>query len=133
MPCRGEVFADDLGEDPCCGPDADRRQRRQDRVKRVGLHEGFDLGEDGVPGLADVGEHPGQLGQHDRGRVGPSSEELFKTELVPGIRARSILTRRTTVNKEGKPDPTGVSPVISWILLLGGLGLVALGVFQLAA
>jgi hypothetical protein len=37
--CGREVFSDDLAEDSCCGPDADRRERRQDRVKRVALHE----------------------------------------------------------------------------------------------
>ena len=26
MPCRGDVLADDLGEGPCCGPDAGRQQ-----------------------------------------------------------------------------------------------------------
>ena len=41
-----KVLADDLGEDPCGGPDADAGHRGQDRGKRVGLHEGFDLRRD---------------------------------------------------------------------------------------
>lgn len=32
-----------------------------------------------------------------------------------------------------KPDPTGVSPVMSWMLLLAGLALLAHGVFELIA
>lgn len=34
---------------------------------------------------------------------------------------------------KNKPDPTGISPVMSWILLLAGLALVAHGVFELVA
>jgi hypothetical protein len=33
-------------------------------VLRAGLHQGLDLGVDGVPGSTQLGEHPGQLGQH---------------------------------------------------------------------
>ncbi|KUO23176.1 hypothetical protein AVO46_18715, partial [Vibrio cholerae] len=65
VPGGGEVFAGDFGEDPCCGPDADRRQRHQDLVKRVGLHEGSDLGIDGGAPLMDPGEHARQFGQDD--------------------------------------------------------------------
>lgn len=35
MPGGGEVLADDLGEDPCFGPDPYRRDRAADGVKRV--------------------------------------------------------------------------------------------------
>lgn len=45
--------------------DADSRQRHQDLVKRVGLHEGFGLGVDGGTAFVDSGEHARQLGQDD--------------------------------------------------------------------
>jgi hypothetical protein len=51
-------------------------------VKKMGLDEVFDPGEDGVPGTVDVGGHPGQLGQHDRGRVGPHDSDSL---LVQGV------------------------------------------------
>ena len=41
-----EVLAGDFGEDACAGPDADAGHRGQDLVKRVGLHQGLDLGGD---------------------------------------------------------------------------------------
>jgi hypothetical protein len=39
-------------------------------VLRVGGHQGLDLGVEDVPGRAELDEHPGQLGQHDRRRIG---------------------------------------------------------------
>jgi hypothetical protein len=61
----GEVFARDFGEDAGAGPDADARHRGQDFVKRVGLHEGFDLGCD-VVALVSQGEQLfGQFRQYD--------------------------------------------------------------------
>lgn len=38
-----EFLAGDFGDDACFGLDTDRRYGGQDRVKRVGLHEGFYL------------------------------------------------------------------------------------------
>lgn len=63
MPGGSEVFAHDFSADPRCGPDSGHRS--QDPVKRVGLRETLDSGED--PGLL-----PGQVlhltrqDQHDR-------------------------------------------------------------------
>lgn len=71
MPGGGEVLADDLGENPRFGPDPDRRDRAQDLMKRVGLHDGLDLGMQCVPGSAQIGKHPGQLRQHHGRSIGP--------------------------------------------------------------
>jgi hypothetical protein len=49
MGCAGEVLAGYFGKDAGAGPDADAGHRGQDLVKRVGLHEGFNLGGNVVP------------------------------------------------------------------------------------
>ena len=64
----GEVLADDFGEDPGCGPDADAGHRGQDLVKRVGLHEFLDLGAGSRRVAAQVRELRGQVRQDDRRR-----------------------------------------------------------------
>jgi hypothetical protein len=70
----GECLADDLGDDPCFRPDSDCRHRGQDEVKRVGLHEGFDPGEDLGARGAQLGQLRGELGQDDPGGSGAGDD-----------------------------------------------------------
>jgi hypothetical protein len=67
----GEVFADDIGEDPCGCPDAYCRRGCQDGVTSVGLHEGL------VPCLevrrschVDPCQYASELRQKDSGGAG---------------------------------------------------------------
>jgi hypothetical protein len=73
----GEVLADDVGEDPCGCPDAHCRHGCQDGVKRVGLHQGLDPGQDLRPCLVDLGQHARQLRQDDPGGTGPDDHDLL--------------------------------------------------------
>jgi hypothetical protein len=79
----GEVFAGHFGEDAGAGPDADAGHRGQDLVKRVGLHEGFNLGGDVVT-LAAQGQQlfcqfrendPGGTGAHNHDGLFPECTE----------------------------------------------------------
>ena len=59
MPGRCELLADDLGDNPCRGPDTDRGHRRQDRLKRVGLHKLLDPDQYLGPRAAQLGSDVG--------------------------------------------------------------------------
>lgn len=59
-----EVLADDLGEDPCRGPDPYPGHRDQNRVKRVGLHESLDVGGDYRPLADEISQLLGQNRDH---------------------------------------------------------------------
>lgn len=69
----GEVFADDVGEDPCGCPDAHRRHGGQDGVKR----EGLDAGQDLRPCLVDTGQHTGQLREDESGSAGAHNHDVL--------------------------------------------------------
>lgn len=71
MSCGLEVLANDLGEDAGFGPDTDRWHGCQELVKRVGLHEFFDLRQHLGAGGPRLGQGECQLRQHDPGRRGP--------------------------------------------------------------
>jgi len=80
VPGGGEVLADDLGEQPCAGPDPDAWHGGQDLGKRVRRHEFFDF-------LGDLGalrtqgrELGGQPWQHDCGGVGAGDDDGLRGE-----------------------------------------------------
>ena len=64
-----EVLAGEFGEESGSGPDPDSGHADQDGVKRVSLHEPFNLDGDLVPLAAERGELFGELGEPDAGRI----------------------------------------------------------------
>ena len=63
-------LAQGLGQEDGCGPDPDPGHGGQDLVKRVGLHQGLDLGGDIGPLSVQGDELPGQVRKHHCGGVG---------------------------------------------------------------
>ena len=66
-------LAQGLGQEDGGGPDPDPGHGDQDLIKRVGLHQGLDLGGDIGPLGAWGDELAGQVGQHRCGGVGAGS------------------------------------------------------------
>lgn len=66
----GEAFAADFGENSCADPDAGARLRGPALVKRVGLHEGFDVGRELVALRVQRQKLHSRFEQHDSGCVG---------------------------------------------------------------
>ena len=85
----GEVFAGHFREDSGAGPDADAGHRGQDLVKRVGLHEGFDLGGDTTTLMVQGQQLFGQFRQND-----PCSAGAHDHNAVCSPRAAKIASVR---------------------------------------
>lgn len=97
------------------------RRRPGALVKRVGLHECFDLGVDGGAAFKDPGKHACQLGQHDGGgiRAPPRSTfacpvpDDFIGEARSPIRGASLISRFAIRRRPAWRSASGVGQVRS--------------------
>jgi len=103
-----EFLARNFGDDARFSPDSDRRNGGQDGVKRVGLHKGFDLGEDLVAGGAQLLEHCCQLGQDDACGVGAGDHDGLLSQRGEDVRRPAFPGPRHMAGQErGDPVPAG--------------------------
>ena len=105
-----EMLAVDFGLDSCAGPDADAGHRCQDLIKRVGLHEGLDLGCDLVPLPAQCQELLGQFRQHDSGRSGAHDHHRLLVQSSEHGLCQAFSGPRWIMDVSGGKNPCRIRP-----------------------